>query len=124
MKFFQRFKAPRTRSTERDQATDEKRLGGLIRHIDMIVDEITFERNGISKRYLQIAEDTGFLMESSEAEPDNDQHLKKLQEFEKNLLMFKSRIRTLNMQMTELKQLKDKLTSNFNKIDLENKDLV
>ena len=93
-------------------------------HIDTIIDEITFERNGISKRYLQVSEDAGFLLESSEGDPSDSAKAKKLAEFEKNLMFFKVRIRTLNMQMTELKQLKDQLGYQFSKIDIENNSII
>ena len=124
MKILQRFKPKLTRSTDRDHATDQDRLSTLTKQIDEIIGEITFERDGISKRYLQISEDAGFLLEAAEADPNDDGKNKKVAEFEKNLMMFKFRIRTLNMQMIELKQLKDALVYKFSKIDIENSDIV
>jgi hypothetical protein len=117
MKFMNRFKPKRLRSVERDQATDQNRLNTLSKFLDVIIDEVAFERDGLSKRYVQISEDAGFLMEAAEANPNDDMKNKMMLEYEKNLVLFKSRIKTLNMQLIELNQFKNQLTYTFSSFE-------
>jgi len=56
----------RTRSPERDSATDARRFDRLARLLNELTDEITTERSGLERRYRSATTDAAFLVEAME----------------------------------------------------------
>ena len=56
----------RTRSPERDDATDTRRFDRLARLLNELTDEISVERSGLERRYRSATTDAAFLVEAIE----------------------------------------------------------
>ena len=124
MQFFKRKTVFAVRSPERDRTTDKNRVLRLSEVMALFIEEIVSERDGLSKRYMEIEKDAGFLIDAIESDPENSIKNQRLAEFEATLVNYKRRIRTLGMQAMELQYVQKKLPQKFEEIDQENQDLV
>ena len=124
MQFFKRKKLFTVRSPERDSSTDKNRVLQISQAIELLAAEIQSERDGLSKRYMEIERDAGFFLDSLESDPDNSAKNAKIFEFEGALVAYKRRIRTLGMQVLELKYMQTKLAQKFDEIEKDNASLI
>jgi hypothetical protein len=62
----------RTRSPERDAATDARRLDRLSRLLSELADEIAAEKSGLENRYRSATTDAAFLVEAVENDSATD----------------------------------------------------
>ena len=101
--WFNRF---RTRSPQRDLATDRERLGVLDGAFAQTIESAMRERDGLQRRLSEIGTDASFL--ETEPEAGNDA---KLTEAENQMRATSARLAGLKEQIDQLERLRGELAS-------------
>lgn len=88
----------RTRSGERDQATDTQRLDRLRRLLGELAAEISAERSGLEKRYSSTTADAAFLAEAIENNSASGRSQGRMDDLTSSILACERRLEVLSRQ--------------------------
>lgn len=100
----------RTRSTERDDATDARRFDRLARLLNELTDEISVERAGLERRYRSATTDAAFLVEAIENDGVSDRSQGRVDELTASILNCERRLEILSRQAAVLNEFRRTLT--------------
>jgi hypothetical protein len=96
----------RTRSPERDDATDARRFDRLARLLDELADEISAERSGLERRYRSATTDAAFLVEAIENDAASDRSKGRVDDLTDSILRCERRLDALARQASVLDELR------------------
>ncbi len=100
----------RSRSAERDDATDQRRFDRLARVLNELTDEISVERSGLERRYNSETVDAAFLVEAIENDGASDRSNGRVDELTDSILRCERRLAALSRQAAVLNGLRMTLT--------------
>ena len=100
----------RTRSPERDEATDARRFDRLARLLNELTDEISVERSGLERRYRSATTDAAFLVEAIENDGAPERSKDRVEELTASILNCERRLEFLARQAAVLNKLRGTLT--------------
>lgn len=95
----------RTRSAERDDATDAARLSRMQALIAEVAAEIEAERAGLERRYRREVADAGFLAEAIENDEVSPRSASRIEQLTSSLLRGERRLTTLSNQLAFTRDL-------------------
>ncbi len=101
----------RTRSAERDDATDAGRLERLARVLDELTNEISVEKAGLEKRYRASTENAAFLVDAIENDGVSDRSRDRVDDLTAAILNCEKRLAVLARQMALLDDFRRELAS-------------
>ena len=107
----------RTRSPERDDATDTRRFDRLARLLDELTDEISVEKSGLEHRYKSTTTDAAFLVEAIENDSVAERSRDRVEELTSSIIACERRLESLSRQASVLNEFRKVLS------DLEKKNL-
>ncbi|MDQ2633462.1 MAG: hypothetical protein M3Y78_06960 [Pseudomonadota bacterium] len=96
----------RTRSPERDVATDARRFDRLARLLDELTDEISVERSGLERRYRAVTTDAAFLVEAVENDGISGRSQDRVEELTASILECERRLDLLSRQASVLDEFR------------------
>ena len=100
----------RTRSPERDDATDTRRFDRLARLLDEISDEISVERSGLEGRYRAATTDAAFLVEAIENDGMPERSQGRVEELTSSIINCERRLDFLSRQAAVLNEFRKTLS--------------
>jgi hypothetical protein len=100
----------RTRSADRDQETDNRRLNRLTAVLDEIVSEMTIEREGLEARCRKTKEDAAFSLLALENGADKGMS-EKVDRLTMSLILATDRLRLLQDQIAFMGKVIDETTA-------------
>lgn len=100
----------RTRSSERDEATDARRFDRLARLLNELTDEVSVERSGLERRYRAATTDAAFLVEAIENDGVSDRSQDRVEELTASILSCERRLDLLSHQASVLNELRKTLS--------------
>ncbi|MBL8579187.1 MAG: hypothetical protein JNK47_18360 [Mesorhizobium sp.] len=106
----------RTRSAERDDATDQRRFDRLERLLDELADEIAVEKSGLERRYASVSADAAFLDEAIENEDVSRRSKGREAELTSSILACERRLGVLSRQTSVIVELRQNLIELTKKI--------
>ena len=92
----------KTRSSERDDATDTRRLDRLARLLNELTDEIAVERSGLERRYKSATTDAAFLVEAIENDSVAERSQNRVEELTSSIITCERRLDSLSRQASVL----------------------
>ncbi|MCX7303937.1 MAG: hypothetical protein NTV73_06325 [Hyphomicrobiales bacterium] len=92
----------RTRSAERDAATDAGRFDRLSRLLGELTQEISIEKAGLENRYRSAAADAAFLVDAIENDGVSDRSRDRVEELTAAILRCEKRLDLLSRQVSVL----------------------
>ncbi|HEY6631673.1 MAG TPA: hypothetical protein VIZ90_09495 [Rhizobiaceae bacterium] len=101
----------RTRSPERDDATDARRFDRLARLLDEISDEISMERSGLERRYRSETTDAAFLVEAMENDGVAERSQGRVEELTASIINCERRLDYLSRQAAILDEFRKTFSS-------------
>jgi hypothetical protein len=101
----------RTRSAERDDATDAGRLERLARLLDELTNDISVEKAGLENRYRAATEDAAFLVDAIENDGVSDRSRDRVDDLTAAILSCEKRLAVLARQVTLLDDFRNELAS-------------
>ena len=99
----------RTRSPERDDATDARRFDRLARLLDELTGEISAERSGLERRYKAATADAAFLVEAVENEDAPERSKDRVDDLTASILNCERRLALLSHQASVLDEFRNTL---------------
>ena len=96
----------RTRSAERDQATDAQRIDRLTRLLDQLAAEISAERSGLQQRYSSSTTDAAFLVDAIENDSASARSQERVDELTGSILACERRLEALSQQAMLVDEMK------------------
>ncbi len=106
----------RTRSAERDDATDRGRYDRLTRLLDELTDEISVEQSGLERRYASVSADAAFLDEAIENEEASGRSKNREAQLTSSILACERRLGILSRQTSVIEELRRTLAELMQKI--------
>jgi len=106
----------RTRSAERDDATDQRRYDRLTRLLDELAEEIAVEKSGLERRYASVSADAAFLDEAIENEEASSRSKGREAELTSSILACERRLGILSSQTSVIEELRRTLAELMKKI--------
>lgn len=100
----------RTRSPERDDATDAARFDRLARLLNELADEISVERSGLERRYRSAATDAAFLVEAIENDDARGRSDDRVEDLTASIVSCERRLESLAHHASVLNELRRLLT--------------
>ena len=100
----------RTRSPERDDATDARRSDRLARLFNEIADEISMERSGLERRYRSETTDAAFLVEAIENDGVPERSQGRVEELTASIINCERRLDFLSRQAVVLNEFRKTLS--------------
>ncbi len=100
----------RTRSSERDDATDARRFDRLARVLNELTDEISVEKSGLERRYASATADAAFLVEAMENDSVSTRSKTRVDQLTASILSCERRLELLAHQVSVLNGLRRSLT--------------
>jgi hypothetical protein len=100
----------RTRSPERDDATDARRFDRLARLLNELTDEISVERSGLERRYRSATTDAAFLVEAMENDGATERSNARVEDLTASIMNCERRLETLSHQASVLNEFRRFLT--------------
>jgi hypothetical protein len=100
----------RTRSPERDKATDARRFDRLARLLNELTDEISVEKSGLERRYRSATTDAAFLVEAIENDGVSDRSNDRVEHLTASIINCERRLEFLTRQATVLNEFRAALT--------------
>ena len=100
----------RTRSPERDDATDTRRLDRLARLLNDLTDEIAVERSGLERRYKSATTDAAFLVEAIENDSVAERSQNRVEELTSSIITCERRLESLSRQASVLNDFRKVLS--------------
>lgn len=101
----------RTRSAERDDATDARRFDRLARLLNELTDEISVERSGLERRYRSATTDAAFLVEAIENGGATARSNDRVEDLTASILNCERRLESLSRQASTLNEFRRVLTN-------------
>jgi hypothetical protein len=101
----------RTRSPERDEATDARRFDRLARLLNELTDEISVEKSGLERRYRAATTDAAFLVEAIENDSVSGCSQDRVEELTSSILNCERRLDLLSRQASVLNEFRKTLSS-------------
>lgn len=101
----------RTRSAERDEATDAGRLERLARLLDELTNEISVEKAGLENRYRSATTDAAFLVDAIENDGVSDRSRDRVDDLTAAILSCEKRLTILARQVVLLDDFRKELAS-------------
>jgi hypothetical protein len=101
----------RTRSPERDEATDARRFDRLARLLNELTDEISVEKSGLERRYRAATTDAAFLVEAIENDSVSGRSQDRVEELTSSILNCERRLDLLSRQASVLNEFRKTLSS-------------
>ncbi|MBT1158851.1 hypothetical protein J1C56_25070 [Aminobacter anthyllidis] len=96
----------RTRSPDRDRATDKVRFDQLARSLDQLSSEIAAERTGIRKRYEAVSANAAFLVEAMDNSEVSQRRATEMDQLTETLKTCLRRIEALGRQTEFVAELR------------------
>jgi hypothetical protein len=96
----------RTRSQDRDDATDAARMGRLRALVTQIASEIEFEKAGLEARYRSETADAGFLFEALANDDASARSAARADELTASILRGEQRLAALEQQAAFVSELR------------------
>jgi hypothetical protein len=106
----------RTRSPERDSATDARRFDRLARLLNELTDEITTERSGLERRYRSSTTDAAFLVEAIENDSASERVDGRVEALTASIMHCERRLELLARQASVLNEFRRVLTGMANQM--------
>mgnify|MGYP001486936503 CR=1 FL=1 len=100
----------RTRSPERDDATDTHRFDRLARLLEEITEEISLERSGLERRYRSETADAAFLAEAIENDGAPERSQGRVEELTTSIINCERRLDVLSRQAAVLDDIRRTLS--------------
>lgn len=100
----------RTRSPERDDATDERRFDRLARLLNELTDEISVERSGLERRYRSATTDAAFLVDAIENDGVPERSNDRVEELTTSIISCERRLDVLSRQASVLNDFRKALS--------------
>lgn len=100
----------RTRSPERDEATDARRFDRLARLLNELTDEISVEKSGLERRYRSATTDAAFLVEAIENDGVSDRSNDRVEDLTASIISCERRLDLLSRQASVLNEFRGALT--------------
>jgi hypothetical protein len=101
----------RTRSAERDDATDAGRLERLASLLDELTNEISVEKAGLENRYRSATEDAAFLVDAIENDSVSNRSRDRVDDLTAAILSCEKRLAVLARQVALLDDFRKELAS-------------
>lgn len=101
----------RTRSAERDEATDAGRLDRLEQLLDQLTEEISVEKAGLENRYRSATSDAAFLVDAIENDGASDRSNDRVEDLTAAILNCEKRLAVLARQVGLLDDFRKELAS-------------
>jgi hypothetical protein len=96
----------RTRSPERDDATDSRRFDRLARLLNELTDEISVERSGLERRYRSATTDAAFLVEAIENDGASARSNDRVEDLTSSIMNCERRLESLSRQASVLNEFR------------------
>ena len=101
----------RTRSPDRDDATDARRFDRLARLLNELTDEISVEKSGLERRYRAATTDAAFLVEAIENDGVSGRSQDRVEALTASILNCERRLDLLSRQASVLNEFRKTLSN-------------